>query len=250
MKIDTSKLTPIQAQQIEAIASGKPFELKLSRNFGDIFNGITVELETDSDPENTAEMIMMAEKLIADTTDNDSSTEYVHKRLATLRKKQAGIPVWTCSNTLKSRKFEAAASAMFRHKDDNGRLTTMVSDALEAKFGPGMRIMEGRSIFGPQIRATFGTWQEARAWTETQQAIRDLHNDAIRDTIDEAVSAFLSTAPTIVKLRARYSGYIDHSRTAAFIRLFIVDLPVTLRNSRRTLKAALTKALDILRPKE
>jgi hypothetical protein len=67
--------------------------------------------------------------------------------------------------------------------------------------------------------------------------------------MDETAAVFLSTAPTIVRLRARYSRHVDHSRTAAFIRLFIVDLPVTLRNSRRTLQASLTKALDILRPK-
>jgi hypothetical protein len=247
MKIDTSKLTPIQAQQIEAIVSGKPFELKLSRRFGDIFSGITVELETDRDPDHTAEIISAAEKFIADHTDGDSDTAYVHRRLATLRKKQMGMPVWTCSNTLKSRKFEAAHSAL--HKDDNGRLITMVSDALEAKFGPGMRLTEGHSIFGPQIRATFETWQEAREWTDSQQAISDLHNDAIRDTIDEAVTAFLSTAPTIVKLRARYSGYTDYSRKATFIRLFIVDLPILLTRWHRTLKADLTKTLDILRPK-
>jgi len=248
MKIDTSKLTPVQAQQIEAIASGKPFELRLSHTAMSLFDGITDHVETPINTERFARMIGITEKQLTDDERTWSETD--QQRLENLKREQAGLPVWYCSNQFRSDSLSAASGACFRHETHRDRLWTMATDALVAKFGPTLTLDSSTYwVFGQSVSATFHTWPEAEAWLAAHQALRDGHLKEITAVMDETAAVFLSTAPTIVRLRARYSRHVDDSLKAAFIRSLIVDLPVRLRRWHQTLQASLTKALDILRPK-
>jgi hypothetical protein len=248
MKIDTAKLTPIQAQQIEAIASGKPFELRLSHTTMSILDGIAVHLET---PDNTKRIITMIGIAEEELNDDESAAwpEYTQQRLENLKRQLAGLPVWHCSNGFRFESLAAAYSACFRHEADRNRLKTMIADALVAKFGPDLTLDNSEWFFTQSVRATFYTWSEAEAWLTTQQALRDAHLAEITATAEETTSTFLSTAPAIVRLRARYSGYTDRSLQARVIRGLIVDLPITVGHWHRNIKAAISKKLDILRPK-
>lgn len=247
MKIDTSKLTPIQAQQVEAIASGTPFELRLSHTALSLLDGITVHVETPVDTERLAKMIGITEQQLADNQRAWAAGD--QERLENLKRQHAGLPVWHCSNQFRFERLSAAYSACFRHEADRRRLKAMVTDTLVAKFGPTLTLDDRQWWFGQSVSASFPTWKEAEAWLSAQRALRDDHGAEILATVDETVAAFLSTAPAIVRLRARYSRHVDPSLRAKVIRYIIVDLPVTLRRWHQTLKAALSKTLDTLRPK-
>lgn len=230
MKIDTSKLTPVQAQQIEAIASGTIFVIKTPRKFGSLFDGVTMELKTRTKNCEIADLI---------------------RELDNLPPMAAGIPTWHCQHTIRVDEFTAMTSGLFRNPAAKQRFVLEVSDALSAIYGPTMRFDDDdmASIFSIRITAEFDNYQAASQWYQAHCAIHADHQADIKLAVVKVATRFLEGLGIVDRLRVRYSVWQDRSAIGRIVRLFTVDILVVYRYHLRRLLAALTKTLDNLRQK-
>lgn len=247
MKIDTSKLTPVQAQQIEAIASGVPFVTQTPRTTRSFFRGVSIELKTTTRDDEFDAMLSELENVSTPTKPSLAVKRDAY--VATLKKEAQGIPVWHCRHTIQADDFNSLMSALFMNNDAQERLVNEVSHALVSAYGPTMKFDDTMGIFGLRITAEFEAWKDVHQWYLAHTALDTDSYDDIQRTVNEVVERFTAGLGIFDRLRARYSGYRDRSVWARIVRWFIVDIPVEYRHRVRILKAALSKTLDILRPK-
>jgi len=241
MKIDTSKLTPTKAQQIEAIASDIDFDIKVTRELGEILDGITVKLEHIESRRLMTRIMEQHEADLARGIVRDD--ENYRRRIATLKKKMAGQPVWQCQHTIGSDLLRAVSSVVHNNEALRLQLGNLVSDALTKEFGVEMNIDRSFILLGVLIEAEFDTWQEARQWYETQRELR-VQRRRIVETIDTVVADFVKTLGIISRLRVRYSSWINPGLTATVVRWFFTDLPLFVGHCLKKLKATFSKPVD------
>jgi hypothetical protein len=248
MKIDTSKLTPIQAQQIEAIASGTLFTIQTPRTAWSWFDGVSMELKTvlikDSEFDD-----LISELVNVSPVGNPAMAAKRDDMVATMKKEASGIPVWHCQHIIRADDFTAMTSGLFRNPADRDRFILEVSDALTAAYGPTMKFDDTMSIFGIRITAEFDAWQDANQWYQAHTAIHTDHYDDIKRTVADVVTRFTAGLGTFDRLRVRYSGWEDRSTLGRIVRWFTVDIPIEYRYRVHNLKARLSKMLDKLLPK-
>lgn len=235
MKIDTSKLTPVQAQQIEAIASGVPFNLHNHAGKPFLRSPISINMTSAQDPEYYDRLIEhhagTLNGLIAknDTENIESQRQHISR----LESRRAGNPSWDCLYEIRSERFYDLP--IHWRRDNGGSLLAKINAHLADKHGLENLSVTAWALY-PAVSVETTTWQEAHQWYQDHL---DLDNDVLAAEVDAIVDEYLATLSTLERLSLKRGEVADS---------LIIPKYHALRPFR-SLKATLSKALDFLRPK-
>lgn len=235
MKIDTSKLTPIQAQQIEAIASGVSFDLHNHGGKPFLQSPISINMASAQDPEYYDRLIdHHTEALNGLIAKNDTeNAESQRHHIARLESRRTGNPEWQCLYEIRSERFYSLS--IHWRRDNGGRLLAKINDHLANKHGLGNLSVTAWAMY-PAVSVVTTTWQEAHQWYQDH-----LHLDhtALAAEADAIVDEYLATLSYGERLSIQRGKVADR---------WILNREL-IRRPLRKLKASLSKALDILRSK-
>lgn len=245
MKIDTSKLTPIQAQQIEAIASGLPFNLSLHVTRAFTRSPISIRMTATTDTANHYDpLIHHYTVLLNDTTGLDEMAS-TQEHLDMLKRRRAGIPEWVCQYEVFADQY---SSLPFDWKKVHGlALNRLINAALQAEYG--LTNLRDDYLTYPTVEVTLGDWGSVKEWHDRHQTL-DLYSGGplgnMSVTVERVIGEFISTLPVQDRLVSTCLD-IDYDGPHRW-RQVRPSWPA-IRSPYRKLKASLSKALDTLRPK-
>lgn len=235
MKIDTSKLTPIQAQQIEAIASGVAFNLR--NHGGKPFqrSAISVDMTSAGYPEYYDLLIERhTETLNKMIAENDiENIESQQRHINRLESRRAGIPNWECVYEIRSKRYNDLPLDWKRNH--GASLQAKINTVLAETYGLENLDANAWSLY-PKVSFEASTWKEAYHWYLDHHRLNDADLIATVDTIVEEYTAALPVSERLSIQRGKVlAGWSLHR--------------YLIGNFFRDLKAALTKTLDTLRQK-
>lgn len=235
MKIDTSKLTPIQAQQIEAIASGVPFNLR--NHGGKPFHRspIAITMTSAQDPEYYDRLIERHTGILNDLiAKNDiDAIESQQRHINRLESRRAGNPSWECVYEIRSERYNDLSISW--RQNHGASLLAKINATLVEKYGLENLTTKAWSLY-PEVSFEASTWREAHHWYLDHLRLDD---DEVVATVDTIVSEYVAALPISARLSIQ-RGKV--SEGWSFHR-YLLGRPL------RNLKAALSKTLDTLRTK-
>jgi hypothetical protein len=182
------------------------------------------------------------------------------KHLTRLKNRRAGIPDWECYYEVDSPLFSSLPFEMkwqLRENNHHDGLSLKVKETIAADFG--LSGLDMASILGPKTTSSYSDWASVQAWYDQHATI---DHKAVAATVDRIVAEHIASLPFITRLKIQwgvrhpYEGQHVHPALCKTLRI-ARKVRSTLRSpwetlglpAWETLKASLTKALDILRPK-
>lgn len=235
MKIDTSKLTPVQAQQIEAIASGIHFTLQHYTGTGIWNSPLSIYMTQIQDPSLYDGLIEYHQSKLTDGSITDPKIiESQHEHIAMLERRRQGMVEWVCTYSVKSERY-FDLPVHWKAGPHGDRLMAKIRDRLTTEYGLENGVT--MSWLYPDSITRLESWTEVVAWHTHHSALDQL---AIVATVDSIVDEYLAAMTPIERLSLKRGHIADRLK---IWRHHSVHRPF------KKLKASLTKALDILRPK-
>lgn len=233
MKIDTSKLTPVQAQQIEAIASGIHFTLRHYTGTGIWNSPLSISMNQIQAPEHYDDLIEDHQAKLTDGSLTDpKEIESQHEHIAMLKRRRQGIAEWDCTFSIKSARYYNLP-IHWKAGPHGDALLAKIRTTLSQQYGLKIDTLCWLNI---DSTVTLESWQDVRAWHDRHST---LDNAVLAALVDSIVDEYLVTLSPIDRLTLKRGEVAD--RWAGPIH--------TIGRHYRKLKALLSKALDILRPK-
>lgn len=250
MKIDTSKLTPVQAQQIQAIASGLSFNLSLHVTRAFTRSPISIRMTATTDTANHYDpLIEHFTGLLANTTDPDEQA-ITQEHIGMLRRRRAGIPEWECRYEVFSAQYSRLPHDW--KKVHGSSLNRLINAALQTEYG--LTNLQDNYLIYPTVEVTLDDWASVKRWYDRHLELDRLYGGGwtsglfsqMAGTVDRVIEEYISALP--VKDRP-ISTYLDIDYDGQPEWRQVRRSWSAIRSSYQTLKAILSKTLDKLRLK-